>query len=505
MPVHPVPNLPALALVLLAACCAWSRPVHAVPLAVAYAAWEEETTWEPIALEDVARVVEQAALEELTRSGALQLTRIEPRAMAALKAGYLLRITGRLLDETHAFTALLGFEGLDQRDLGSLRAADSVALEGLDRPAILRRIDQCTRRAARQLLGALEPALARRQAALTPPPDLPAAPPPLPWAWSEVKPPPSSLPSARELRHPDSRRRAAALRQLQSAALGQAAPRQALEECTLVHPDAGVRLACLVALRPLSRRLVPTQRVVIEVVRRDSDQRVLEEASDQLLYVTGVSRAEAVQAWLERTARDGRALGPLARLGDVPNLDLVIRACLWNARDPLEPWLARRSCLELLTPVPYARRLAILWPYLRELDAKSPWYLVGAGEREGSMGTEWQWALDAVADVMPELPPALEEALWQRYRRTLSEAALDVLVGHCSPTQANAGRLVEVVQSAGSRQALHALTRLGSEDPALSGPIREKLAEVLALGTYNKAVSARDLQDALRKLEGGRP
>jgi hypothetical protein len=370
---------------------------------------------------------------------------------------------------------------------------------------MLERIEQSTRRAAKQLMQTLGPALTRtldrENVALSLGKDAALPPPQLPWTWGAVEIPKGSTPHAADLSSPKEEKRQAALRELAASALTGAAPRHVLERCALKHEDPKIRLGCLVALRPLSRRELATQRVVIEVLRTDADRRVMDEATDQMLYFTGLSRAEAVQAWLERTARDGVVVGPLDRLGDLANLDAVVTRCLLAAKDPLNATSQKSSCLELMKPIPHKRRLAILWPFLRELEPKSPRYLTGVGDREGSHGTDWATALDLVVEKASAFPVELEEVLWLRYERTLSTAALDKLSAYAAPTAKNVERMVAVMQSSGDMDPLYGLLRMGKKKPELGPTIREKLAEVLATGTYNKKLPANRIEEVMARLE----
>src|SRR5262249_38055374 len=158
-----------------------------------------------------------------------------------------------------------------------------------------------------------------------------------------------------------------------------------LERCVLDHKMEDMRLGCLKALRPLARKSAPTQRVVIEAFRRDSESDVRGEASEQMTYFSGAARTEAVAAWLESLARCS-AIGPLDQLGDLPNLDIAVKSCLMACGKKPKYQRSKRSCIEALKPVPLERRRRLLWRHLEENDTESPYYVEGAGEREGSTG-----------------------------------------------------------------------------------------------------------------------
>ncbi|MBI5508456.1 MAG: hypothetical protein HY903_06870 [Deltaproteobacteria bacterium] len=493
-----------LALPLLLATVLAPAAAHAA-LGVSYVAYEEETSWQPIWRDDVAKAIEEAALDEITRSGLLLLTRVPVDELAALQPEYLLRIIGRFVPEAETHTILISFEGGKTAAIGALRAAETVVIGKIPRAAMLERIEASTRSAATKLVGALKGAIARAQPDAPPPAvtdhdQLP----PLPWKWAEVRIPEASTAHAGLLFGKDEDKRQAALRELTSLALNHDAPRHVLERCVLSHQDPKVRLGCLVALRPLSRRLQPTQRVVIEALRQDDDRRVIEEANDQMTYFTGVSKAEAIQAWLERTAKEGTAYGPLKTLGDLPNLDSIVVQCLTHSAKQPEYKRSKTSCIELLAPVPYKRRRAILWPFLAERRPDSPRYLEGAGEREGSLGTEWHQAIDALTDVSCGVDQAFEDVLWQRYEQRISSAALDALTECGLPSKGLADRLLKAFQTSGTHVVLSGLKRVSKGGPEIKARVRDKLAEFQATNAYRKSdrggVSPRDLEDALKEL-----
>ncbi len=492
---RPALLLAALALVFVA------RAAEAAPTTVAVKLRSTAGSWQPIAPADLGRAVEGAVLEELSRPGQLQLA----RAAGPLEADLELRIEGRLLDEAQTYTVALTIGPSRAEDLPSLSATETVALDDATRAQLLSRVEGAARSAAKGLWAVLAPQLRRRsgQAGEGPPPGLDASA-ALPWQWGAVRVPRPSLASAADLDSKDHGKRRAALRELTSLALSEASPRNALERCALEHPDTDTRRGCLEALRPLSRRTPPTQRVVIEVFRRDPDSRLRDEAVEQMSYFTGAGRAQAIQAWMEAAAL-GKSCGPLEKLGDLPNLDLVIVKCLL-ARQQGE---ARPSegqhfrCIELVEPLSYARRRAVLWPFVSETDKSSPRYLEGAGEREGSMGTPWARAVDALLEEAQTWDPQLEEVLWGRYQRTLSAHALDVLSGYAVPSPRMMERMLEVVQTAGSMRALRAVETMGRRDPRLAPAAREKLAELAATGNYPKGVRSEDLQATIDRLSGG--
>lgn len=490
----------------------------APPARVLYVVEEERTEWEPIGRAEVENLIAQAALEELSAVGAMQLVHVRKTELPRAQGDFLMRIVGRMVGEAETHTIHLSFEGLGRDDVPSFRAAETVVVGQIPKAEMIRRIDASTRAAAKQLLALVEPVLAQLaeascEEAEKPRPTVdeptplakqrsPGAPPALPWSWSEVRmpaTPPSLL--ARELFEANGARSIAALRELTARVRDDASARRVLEHCALRHSVRDRRHDCLVALRLASRSLPSTQRVVIEVFRTEKDGRVRGEASEQMLYFTGISRAEAVQAWLEHAANEGEVMGPIEWLGDQPNLDLVIARCLYNGARKAHWEDGKAPCFKLLHAVPPARRRALLIPHLRELDPASPYYLKGAGPREGQVGTERQWAIDAVLENARHWDPQLEEILWRRYQRDMSSRALSVLAKWGDPSPRLTARLLEALQTQGEATVLSALLRAAKKNADVRPMIQEKLAELIATGAYPKSVSRRDLEGLMRDLE----
>ncbi|MEM6532330.1 MAG: hypothetical protein AAF654_06890 [Myxococcota bacterium] len=459
--------------------------VAAPPVKTRLVVEEQRSSWQPIRPSDVAQVVARAALDEVTRTGSLQLVQNAKSADVEFE----LRIVGRMVGEAETHTVYLSFDPLGAQEIGSLRAASSVVIGRMPRAKMRAEIDRSTREAARQLVASLGPALERYHRRAEPVDfkrKTPIVVAESPWRWSKIRVPSVGQGTGKGLNSSNRSDRDAAVRELSSQArAGKAKARNALERCSLQHPTADTRVQCVVALRPFARRVPATQRVIVEVYRKDSDRKVREAANEQMLYFTGAAHQEVVQAWLDATSRLGEQQGPIDRLGDVPNLDLVIAGCLKSSNKLPEYKRTRKTCLQLLRPLSGPRRLAILWPYLQELRPKSPRYLKGAGAREGSIGTDWENALNSVAETSCRLSGELEEVAWRRYERDLSSAALDVVASYGEPDLKLVERLIGVVQADGDNAAFFGLMRIGENSRELGMEIIERLERLKLTGAFN--------------------
>lgn len=475
--------------------------VLAAPIEIHYVVKEERTAWQPLEPDDVERAIGHAALEALSKGGTVKLVQITEKQAKEKRPAYLLRVSGRMLDEAETHTVYLSFEPGSESDIGSLRSSQTQVLSKLAKPQMLDKIEQSAKAAASDLSTSLTAAIARIGKS-TPPPPLTGELPQLPWKWSDVMTPKVvSLRAADDLYAKDFATRKAALRELTSLALSKQGPRNALEGCALKHPDKEMRLGCLVALRPIARDSGPTQRIVIEVFRKDKESQVVSEASEQMQYFVGLAQADAIAAWLERASR-AEVYGPISSLGDQPNLDLAIARCMIAAGSREKYQRSKSACIGMLGPLPYERRYAILWPLITELNPDSPRFVEGAGERENSMGTDWQSAVDALLDEAPRFPPGLEDVLWRRYERTLSSSSLDLLASHAEATESLAKRFLEVIQTGKGRAAMTGLNRFVKENEALRPLILEKVSEMLATEAYGKSVSKNELEDLVKRAKG---
>ncbi len=475
---------------------------YAEAVRVVYRVEATAGSWQPISPRDLSSAIEHAALEVLSKPGLMRLERARGRGVDQAKGEYELTIAGHLLDEAETHTVYLSFGPGTESDVPSVNTSETVELSKVKRGQMLDLIEASARRAASRLVQILSPEL-KRAGDTAPPTEAPfEGVKEWPWSWGDVYVPRPALGSnGKDLYSKKHDKRTAALRVLTSLALRESSPRQILEKCSLDHFDTDTRRGCLEALRPLTIDNAPTRRIVIEVFRRDEDSRIVNEAIDQMKYFDGPSRAAAVQAWME-AASLGKTYGPLANLGDMPNLDLAIRKCL-TAHNTKKNDYSRSSgtCLELLDPVPYRRRRAILWRFVSEMKPDSPYYLKGMGEREGSHGTPWGTAVKMLLEPAQAWDPAFEDVLWQRYQRTLSSTALDVLASWAPPSKKGVDRLLEILKTTGNSRALRGLERMGEKDAQQGARIKEALAELLAIGAFPKDVRRSDLERTIKEIE----
>jgi hypothetical protein len=478
-----------------------SARVEAAPPRVAYVIEEVPGSWQPLEPADIAKTIEHAALEVLSKPGLIQLEKSAKRSKPEEKADYVLLIEGRTVDEAETHTVYLTFGPGVRTDIASFRSSNTVALGKQARAAMLSAIEGSARKAAAELLDVLKPQLEMAKGGKTGSPKDPSEGKEVPWRWPEVDVPRvSSGRAALGLYSKNRDERHASLRELTSLALTEASPRNVLEGCVLKHTDAEIRLGCLQALRPLSRKIAPTQRVVVEAFRKDAQDNIRKEADEQMMYFAGLARQEAIQAWLESLSKC-RYSGPLEQLGDIANLDLAVQRCLMACGKKEKYQRSKRMCIEALKPVPVERRRRILWKYLEETNPDSPLFIEGAGEREGSTGADWQWSVEAVLEGATKWDPALEEILWKRYQRTLSSASLDILADYAPPSPKLMERMLEVLQTAGARDALRSLQRIGEEDASLRPQIVERLAELLVTNSYPKTINKNDLEQVMERLK----
>jgi hypothetical protein len=362
----------AVALALLAA----AAPA---PPEVRYVVSAETRSWEPIELSEVQRMVEEAVKEPLTAPGAVRLVSATPMTLS--EGPYVLRISGRFVEEAERFTVYLAFGPGTQGDLPSLVAAHtSDPLGRQSRAEMERRIRDTARQAALRLTEALTPWLDRAQLQVAPPltDDV------QPMAWGDIEVPTvtDKTPAIRTLLDvaEENHARAKALGELKGHVFDQQAARNAVERCALLDPTPELRRGCVEALAPVARAHVPTQRVLLHLLRTEVDEQVLAAATEISSGFVGLSRLETVATWLHMVASDAtpvRAAEQAARLlakeKDIPNLEYAVAACL---QQEAVVYGKRYACAQsLLQKIPAERRRPVVWRYLTGTP------VFGSGER----------------------------------------------------------------------------------------------------------------------------
>lgn len=336
-------------------------------------------SWEPIALAEVERMVEQAVEEPLTAPGKMRFVRSEVSALG--EGDYVVRVAGRFVEEAERFTVYLSFGPGKQDDLPSLVAAQtSDALGRKSRAEMERRIRETARRAAARLAEALSPWLDRARIDVAGP----EAQPVLPMQWGEIEIPEvtdrrKAIRTLMDPRAPD-HARGNALREVKGHAFDQQPARNAIEHCVLRDPSPELRARCVQALAPVARAHVPTQRILLHAMRTDVEERVLDALAKVSQGFVGLSRLETVATWLHMVATDAtpaRAAEKVARLlskeKDVPNLEVAVAKCL---QQESVVYGKRYACAKSLLPrIPAERRPRVVWRYLQEAS------VFGSGER----------------------------------------------------------------------------------------------------------------------------
>lgn len=346
---------------------------------VRYVAKAVTRSWEPIAIREVERMVEQAAREPLTKGGHLKLVKAAPAELS--QGAYTLRISGRFVEEAERLTVYLSFGPGTREDLPSLFAADTTGPLGRKKRAEMeRRIRATAKRAAERLAAALDPWLARTQIDVSPPLVQPS----LPMNWGDIDVPPvrdksKAIRTLLDPRQPDGAR-AEALRELEGHIFDQQPARNAAERCVLRDPSPKIRKACVEALAPTARAHVPTQRILLHAMRTDVDEQVLSALAKVSKGFVGLSRMETVATWLHMVSSDAtpaRAAEKVARLlakeKSVPNLEFAVAACL---QQDSVVYGKRNACAsQLLKRIPGARRPSVVRHYLERAA------VFGSGER----------------------------------------------------------------------------------------------------------------------------
>ncbi|MCA9551959.1 MAG: hypothetical protein KC933_18110 [Myxococcales bacterium] len=473
------------------------------PPEVRYVVTAETKSWEPIDLPEVQRMVEEAAKEPLTAPGKMRLVSASPMTLS--EGPYVLRISGRFVEEAERFTVYLAFGPGTQDDLPSLVAAHtSEPLGKKSRAEMERRIRDTARQAALRLAEALTPWLDRARLNVAPPltDDV------QPMAWGDVDVPPvtDKSPAIRTLLDvaQENHLRAKALAELKGHVFDQQAARNAVEQCALADPTPDIRQDCVEALAPVARAHVPTQRILLHILRTDVDDKVLEAATKVSAGFVGLSRLETVATWLHMVASDAtpvrgaeQAARLLAKEKEIPNLEYAVAACL---RQDAVVYGKRYACAQYLLPkIPGERRRPVMWSYL----AGTP--VFGTGERL----TYEQVLKVAYEDRKAPPDPAMAGLLLDLAERPATgrlRYKVVYLAGDYAPaTLKTAERLLSLAhQQDLASNALRAAGDLAHRNPELVGPILGGLDQLEASARWypqpHRGDPRRDLSDLRKRL-----
>ena len=476
------------------------------PPKVHYVTKAETRSWEPIAIAEVEKAVETAALAGLSRDAQMRLVRV---GFAELEKGeYRLLVQGRFIEEAERFAVYLTFGPGERKDLGSFFVTEtSEPLGRQPRATMEQRIRQAAERAGQRLGALLGPQLERVRLRVEAPP-LEAE--PLPLDWGPVEVPDVGKKSKAmqvllDVRNPD-HQRFEALRELQGHVFDQQPARNVVERCVLRDPTPKLRASCVRALEPVARAHAPTQRVLLGAMRSDVDDEVLTTLADISANFVGLSRGETIATWLELVAADGtptRAAEHMAKLlgaeGDVPNLDLAVARCL---QQESMTFGKRYACAQhLLKSIPKERRRAVVWRYL---------------ERTAVWDTGERLTFEAVLDRTferkrkEEVDPALVPLLLQIAERTSAGSmrghALYLARDVVPPTPETFQRLIRLAHEQrmadSALRAISDIVRRAPDQAAMVAGALERLrAEVKWYPKPSRSDPYKELDDVLKRVE----
>ncbi|MEO1173968.1 MAG: hypothetical protein AAFX94_18265, partial [Myxococcota bacterium] len=337
---------------------------------VNYIALVEAREWEPIEPRDLELLLENAVIPSL---GTGEARYVKAKASALKDGDYTLVVNGRFIDETEEFSVYLTFGPGSKTDLPSFHVSETTSIGRRPGSEMQKRISAVARKTADRLAQRLTPAWRSQQQddtaqlanALVDSDSLG-------WTFAEVElgNVRSSSRAAKTLlnvRNPD-RERIVAVKSVGAAAFDEDWARTALERCVLYDPSPKIREACVDALGASARANVQVQRLLLQAMRREYDDNVLEALTRVSQTFSGLSLQESIDTWLYLIAEPGtpesaaRAVsGALRDRGELPNLDQAVARCLTT--DNLA-WQKKSGCAELLRNIPGSRRVTVAQPFL---------------------------------------------------------------------------------------------------------------------------------------------
>jgi len=462
-------------------------------------------SWQPIDPADTVRLIETQALAELGKKGLLRLEKAKFAELA--EADYSLILEGRFIEDAGKFTVYLTFSPQKKSDAPSLYVLDTDEVENKSVPEMQKIITALVQRAARRLNSTLEPHLASIGTIYDAGPDPQA----LPLQWGELDVP--RLQAAKgaaatlvDVRNDDSSR-FKAMAELKGHVFDQPAARQAVELCVLYEPKPSLGSDCVsaLALAPVARTRVETQRLLLYAMRNDVDGNVVQTIANVSKGFVGLSRKEALATWMQVLADDAspaEAASNIAQMladeNNVPHLELALSKCL--AGEALV-YGKRQACAgTLLRKLPPERRRAVAIRYLQQAKV-----LNGGGT-------------GAFDDVMENIRPAGRERLDPQLANLLSEVMLSprfdlgrhkilyALREHPAPDAALTGKLLIVAKTRRfADDAFHTISELAGDVPDYRPIAIERLKRFDAGITYmayaNHGDPKKELAEVIKRLE----
>lgn len=467
---------------------------------VKYVVKVEARTWQPLSPEDTERLIEQRALEPLTKQG---LVRLEKSKFSELGDGdFSLLMEGRFIEDAGQFSVYLSFSPQQRTNAPSVYVLDTDEVEDKSPAEIQKRVAALVSRAASKLMATIAPHLRAGDALAPLEVDS------LPLDWGQVDLPvlrnaSGAVKALTDVRNPD-HVRFKAQADLSGHALDQPSARMALELCAVSDPQPRLRAACIGSLAPVARTRVETQRLLLQAMRTDIDTQVLRAIAEVSKSFVGLSRKEALATWMQVVAEDrtpGEGANEVASLlaeeNSVPNLELAVAKCLQG--ESLS-WQKKDACMDKLLPkVPLARRPAAVWRFLETVqlyDNSATMLLDSALQHAFGRGSE-------------KVDGAVVDMLLQRALTRPNQQGVHSIVyfakRHASPTLATIDALLSIAKHRRhSFNVFNMLSDLVRSHPELKAPTLDKLKQFAAETTWMTSVSNgdpnRDLAQLIKRL-----
>ncbi len=406
---------------------------------VRFVAKVEPRSWHPLEPAAVEQILEQKALEELTKKG---LMRLEKTGFADLKAGdYSLLIEGRFIEEAEKFSTYLTFSG-GKVPAPSFHVIDTVDIGHKTAGEMQKLIVALAQRSAQRLNTLIEPTIS-----------LPAAPPPveaapLPVDFGEIEIPVVKQPTGAVAKLTDVKNddytRMNAFSELERYVFDQPNVRSAVERCALYDPSPELRARCVQGLAPVARTRLETQRLLLHAMRQEVDPGVVRAIAQVSKSFVGLSRKEAIATWLEvvsAEATPAEAANVIADLiadeNNVPNLTLAVTRCL---NQETMVYGKKSACAQHLLPkVPKEQRVSVIYRYL---ETAQHWG-IGAGN---IMSDIEQHVFDRGSTPLdPTLAALIQRVVTERRLMHAQATLIYALRRHPKPTPETVETMLQVV------------------------------------------------------------